>query len=645
MNLRDIWGENIISSSLGTGRKSRKKVSLTNAFSWLHGMAPEPREGGSPSGLWTGFDWPSVRGGFLFLVMLLVFLVLFGKLFHLQVVFGAKNRRLSDSNHYRRQIIRAPRGIIYDRYGEPLVENRPGFSLVWDPPVASKDSYFLNFENFVKDGNFIDELASIVDVSSDNLKSKLEQSTDGSPVVLATGLDREQIMEVEMEFPLPFLSTEVVPLRHYFFGEEFAHVLGFTSEASLEDLQLFSNLEMGARVGKSGLEREFDLLLRGHSGERVLEVDVWGETVTEKARKEAEAGQVLRTSLDKELQSRVYAELKKGIEDSGATGGAVVALDPGSGEILSLVSFPSYDPNQFVLGVDPDLYRKWETDARKPLFDRAISGAYPPGSIFKPIVATAALEEGVVGATEIVNCKGAISVGSFVYRDWDLSGHGPVDLVDAIAKSCDIYFYTVGGGYGGFRGLGPDLISGWAQNFGLGNQLGLDFPWEATGLVPNPKWKEDVKGEKWYLGNTYHFSIGQGDLLVTPLQITNALSAIVNGGTLYRPTFLRGSSSYRVLRENLAPPESLAKVREGMRAACQPGGTAYPFFDFPVEVGGKTGTAETGRGDETHAWFFVYGPAEDAEIVLTVFLENGGSGSHHAAPVARKILDWYFSNR
>ncbi|MEA2020752.1 MAG: penicillin-binding protein 2 [Patescibacteria group bacterium] len=645
MDLKDIWGENITSSSSKKERRGSRKVSLADAFSWLHGMLPEPKKVGSPSGLWTEFTWPSIRGVALFLGTLFLFLVLFGRLFHLQVVFGARNRKLSDNNHYRKQVIRAPRGIIYDRYGEPLVENKPGFSLVWDPPASSEHSYFSEAENLVEDSDFVERLAPMLELSPQELKSKLMQSKDGSPVVLATGLDRDDVLAVEMEFSIPFLSTEVVPLRNYLFGKEVAHVLGFTGEASLEDLQQFSGLDVGARVGKSGLEREFDLLIRGHPGERVLEVDVLGETVTEKAKKEAEPGQVLETSLDKDFQRVVFAELEKGVRDSDATGGAAVAMDPSNGEVLSLVSFPSYDPNHFVSGIDPSLYQEWKTDVRKPLFNRAVSGAYPPGSIFKPIVATAALGEGVITAKDVVNCKGAISVGSFVYRDWDLGGHGRVSLVDAIAKSCDIYFYTIGGGYGGFRGLGPDRIAIWARKFGLGSQLNLEFPWEATGLVPNPEWKEDVKGEQWYLGNTYHYSIGQGDLLVTPLQITNALAAIVNGGTLYRPTFLRGASNHYVLQENLASPEVLGNVQNGMQAVCQPGGTAYPFFDFPVEVGGKTGTAETGRSDSTHAWFFVYGPVDDVNIALTVFLENGGSGSHDAAPVARRILDWYFKNR
>lgn len=640
MNLRDIWGESIISSS-DKRKRLQRKITQSQPFSWLEGMKPEPEKLDSFSNLWTTFTYPSVRSVVLFLIVLLSFLVLSGRLFYLQVVSGARYRSLSDSNHYRRQVIRAPRGVIYDRYDQPLVENKPGFSLVWDSSAQVRGS---DLETVIDDSYFVETLAPMIGLSPQELRSKLEQGRERSSVVLAAGLTREQVTAVEMSFSLPPLHTEVVPLRNYLFGEEFAHVLGFTGEASVEDLQSSRGLGMGARLGKTGLEKEFDLLLRGHPGRRVLEVNVLGETVTEKAREEAVSGQVLRTSLDKDLQLKSFEELRKGVQSSNATGGSVVALDPRNGEILSLVSYPSYDSNRFVSGIDSDLYREWETDPQKPLFNRAISGTYAPGSTFKPLVATAALEEGIVNASSTVNCTGAISVGSVLFRDWTSAGHGVVDIVDAIAKSCNIYFYTIGGGYDSYQGLGPDAIADWAQKFGLGEPLEIGYPWEARGLVPSPEWKERIRGERWYLGNTYHYAIGQGDLLVTPLQITNALSAVVNGGTLYRPTFLRNGND-NILRGSLAFPETLEKVREGMRAVCEPGGTAYPFFDFPFEVGGKTGTGETGKSDSTHAWFFVYGPGEEPEIALTVFLENGGSGAQDAAPVAREIMDWYAEER
>jgi len=637
MNIKDTWLENLRCFS---GRKSQ-----TSADDLRDSVVREVLDTKQVSKEHDGkvwFDWPKIRGAIFIIILLLPFLFIFAQLFNLQVVRGEINRKLSSENRLRRQIIRPPRGIIYDRSARPIVANKPGFSVVWNPPDFEGTSGTPRF--WQEEDIDWQEVAGVLNLDYEQLKKKLQEAPLGRTVILQTGLSRDAATSLEIKFSSPYLNTEVYPLRDYLHGPAFAHVLGFTGEASVEDLSKGSVL-LGSRIGKSGLEREFDYLLRGRSGARLLEVNVLGQTLAERDRKEAISGQDINTTLDIDLQKKAFSVIAESIESSEkATGGAIVAEDPQTGEILALVSYPSYDPDKFVSGLKEREYQELISDPREPLFNRALSGAYPPGSVFKPLVAVAALEEDIISPKDSINCKGSISVGSFIFRDWKLSGHGNVSLVDALGKSCDVYFYTIGGGYGGQGGLGPESISKWAINFGLGQVLGVEQPWEGQGLVPDPDWKEKVKGESWYLGNTYHISIGQGDLLVTPLQITNALAAIANKGTLYRPTLLR-SESGDVIRSDLFSSEVAQWVRRGMEAACNSGGTAYPFFDFPQKVACKTGTAETGIGENTHAWFVVFAPSEQPEIILTVFLENGGEGSHDAAPVAREILDWYGSYR
>lgn len=639
MNLKDIWGESVFSLS---NQKSQREdsESLDKALSWLEGLGPRHYEGDKDSALGSNFRWEQWRALVVFFMFLFSFLFIFARLFQLNVVLGDHYRVLSEDNRYRNQILRPPRGIVYDRYGNPLVENKPSFRLIWDPTSVA----FEALEEPVQDIDW-DGVAAVLGWEGEEASiARFKAEEAERPVVLASNISREQVIDLEISYASAALKTEVMPIRSYPYGESIAHVLGYTGEASPEEIAENDQVAFGSRTGKAGLEKEFDLLFRGRPGKQVLEVDVKGANLKEKKRQEPVQGQVVQTSLDAKLQNVAYEVLRRGVESSQASGGAVVAQDPQSGEILSLVSYPSFDPNAFVNPREDSYFESLSKDERNPLYNRALSAAYPPGSIFKPIVASAALEEETITAQQVVNCKGAISVGSFVFRDWDLSGHGNVALVEGIAKSCDVYFYTIGGGYGNVEGLGPERIAEWARRFGLGSILGIQFPWEARGLVPDPEWKETVKGERWYLGNTYHFSIGQGDLLVTPLQINNALAAVVNGGTLYRPSFLLRSEP-EVIKEGLISEETLQLVREGMQQVCQSGGTAYPFFDFPVSVGGKTGTAETGRGDDTHAWFVVFAPVEEPEIILTVFLENGGSGSHDAAPVAREIMDWWEDHR
>ena len=627
MNLSHLWLENLITPF--SWRISRRKTDPEEASFWQEGLGP--RVISSPYARKDrNFCRSSWRSGAAFFLFIFAFLFLFSRSFVLQVVRGAENRRKSEENRLRFQVIRAPRGTIYDREGSVLAQNLPGFRVIWDPSLPRAHP---------EEEPDWEKLAQILNLPLGEISEKVNEAREAqSPVILKSSASRDETLAVETLFSdFVGIKTEVSPVRSYPQGALFSHVLGFVGEAGPQD-------PVSGLVGRGGLEEEFDLLLRGREGRRLLEVNVLGRGEKEVAKVEAETGLPLRTSLDLGLTKVSSEALSWGIKRSKSTGGVVIAQNPKTGKILTLLSLPSFDPNRLVSGITREEFGNLSSDPRKPLFNRALSGTYPPGSVFKLVTATAALEESIVTPQTLINCSGAIRVGAFTYLGWKAGGHGDISLVPAIGKSCDIYFYTVGGGYGGQRGVGAEKLADWARLFGLGEVLGVEQPWEAKGLIPDPTWKLREREEPWYLGNTYHMAIGQGDVLVTPLQVSIMVSAIANGGEVLRPTLLLDSEP-EVLREGFVSPETLAWVKEGMRAVCMPGGTAYPLFGFSVPTAGKTGTSETGVGERTHAWFTVFAPSEDPEIVLTVFLENGGEGSHDAAPVARKILDWYFGSK
>jgi penicillin-binding protein 2 len=623
------------------GRRRRSSSNTSEAISWQEGLLPSAKGGLSDLSRAGKSGSGSSFGGWRLLppalLLVSVILVLVWRLFSLQVIYGRQNFLLSEGNRLLSQVVRPERGVIYDRHHQVLARNQPGFSVFWE--LGDGDSTLVPSLPFA-------------DVAAKISAATAQQKTR---VLLQGGVDRDTVLRLEANRErFPHLLTEVSPVREYLDGALWAHVLGFVGEASLSDLETFADWGMrsGDSVGKTNLERSFQAYLSGSAGEQLLEVDAFGYRFEKLNETPAVPGYNLLTTLDGGLQKAAMNALAEGVEKSGAVGGAVVVQRVSDGEILALVSWPSFDANLFARGISLTDYQKLLDDPRRPLFNRAVSGAFPPGSTFKVVMATAALEEGVITPQTVIDDKGSISVGGRVFKGWAPEGLGPVSLKTAIAKSSDIYFYTVGGGYGGQRGLGVEKIAEWAKHFGLGQETGVALSAETEGLVPDPAWRQETYGEPWYIGHTYNISIGQGDLLVTPLQLNNLVVAIANGGTLFRPRLVKqilAAEGYvlqefesEILRSSLASPSALVQVREGMRAACQPGGTAYPLFDFKVPVAGKTGTSESGRKDKTHAWFTAFAPFDAPEIAVTVFLEEGGEGSHDAAPVVRKILEEYF---
>lgn len=573
-----------------------------------------------------------------FLVLFYLFLgiftfILIGKLVKLQIIEGKHNKLLSEGNRIAEITIPASRGVIFDRQGELLVRNVP------------------LFREKIAEGKY-----------------KL--------ITREEALINEVVNKKTVKF-------DIISGRAYPQSLEAAHIVGYIGEITKEELFQYNKdlvinskkkYQNGDFIGKSGLENEYEKVLRGISGKELVEVDAKRNIIRTLGRIEPQSGADIYTSIDLSLQKVAYAALIKAVDNKLATihgevKGAVIVANPETAEILAMVSIPSYDPNVFVTyaksGLDYQKILNILEDSEKPLFNRAIGGVYPPGSTFKIITAAAGLESGKITKELLIEDTGVIEIGSYKFPNWLYLKSGATDgllnIVTAIKRSNDIFFYRTG------EKLGLGRLDTYAKKFGLGNQLGIDLPGEASGLVPTDSWKRATIGDKWYLGDTYHLAIGQGYLLVTPLQVNSWTNVIASGGRLCRPHLIRNSkqilnsknSNEEAYCQELGIKEETIKlIRQGMEEACQPGGTGWPLFNFSVgdprgknpkkiNIACKTGTAEYGEilpngQAKTHAWFTSYAPAEKPEISVTVLVEDGGEGSDVAAPIAKAIYEEWF---
>ncbi len=572
-------------------------------------------------------DQPIKPRGFLFpIILAIVTLLILVKLFSLQLIHGGDYRVLADANRTRTQRIHAPRGVIFDRNGVPLVFNIPGFL------QTTKD----------KDGKII----KTTHLSKEEALTKLVKGDQ---------------------------SIEVDSLRQYPYKEAMGHVLGYIGQISEDELKEpgFESYVGNDWIGKNGIERQYEQLLKGVDGKLLIEVDATGKKIRPLGQTDPIPGQDITLTLDAKLQQAVYEatrDVKKG---------AVIVAKP-DGEILSMVSRPSFDPNLFTLDTtykpaSDSSYFSVEsmiTDGNnQPLLDRAIAGTYPPGSTFKIVTAASGLEKKVIDANYHVTDTGVLKIGDFSFANWYFTQYGrtepgELDVTRALARSNDIFFYKLA------EKIGVDRLSDTSKEFGVGSRLGIDLGGEQAGVVPNQEWKKEVIKEDWYLGDTYHYGIGQGFLLTTPLQVNAWTQVIANGGILYQPRLLKDASK-KEIRKNIVDSNTINLVREGMVEACSKGGVAWPIFDYAVKnpklkidgknitnvasgsadmrhvvVACKTGTAQHG-GEDTlpHAWITLFAPAYKPEIVVTVLSESAGEGSNIAAPVAKKVLDAYFGGK
>lgn len=548
----------------------------------------------------------------------LLFSIIIFRLFFLQVIYGKENLNRSEQNRIHFRTLHAPRGEIFDRNGEILSRSTAAFRLIKDKNVQliDKDTALeLETKNLVSEGVDVGELGRI----------------------------------------------EIDASRIYHPGDAFGHVIGYVSQISQQELNssYYKQYSIGDRVGRLGIEESYESNLKGKDGRELIETDSKGTQIKILGSIPPTQGDNISTTLDLNLQKKSYESLSKTAQKHNSKG-AVVIQDPKSGAILSLVSFPSFDNNIFT---DPNLDQKYQqlaSDLRLPFLNRATLGLYPPGSVFKIVSALAGLESGKINKDTQIEDVGEIFLGPFRFANWFFDSYGKkegmLDLKRAIARSNDIYFYRIG------QYVGEKYLADIAFKLGLGKKSGIDLPGEEKGLVPTPEWKKAAKGEVWVPGNTLHMAIGQGDVLTTPLQIANITSFVASDGLLYQPYLvskivnsdgkLVKENEPKILANNIASKENINYIKEGMRQACETGGTAWPFFDFTVKklsgesvripVGCKTGTAEFGIS-HPHAWFTIFAPFDNPEIVVTVIIEEAGEGSSVAAPVAKEILEWYFS--
>ncbi len=567
----------------------------------------------------------TMRLFFPILLLIVLPVILLIKLASLQLVNGSYYRNLSNSNRTRTNIIHAPRGIIFDRNGVPLVFNIPGFREVQG------------------------EKANLV-------------TRNKAMELIAKGNDH----------------LEIDSLRQYPLIEATAHVLGYVGQITKEDLghQEYTNYRSTDVIGKAGIEEQYEHTLRGVDGRELVEVDAIGKKVRTLGETDPVPGKDITLTIDSKVQQAAYDAIPP---DKKA---AVVASTP-KGEIVAMVSRPSFDPNLFTMDKTYTASSSGYTSVadvltdgeNQPLLNRVIGGVYPPGSTFKLITAAAGLENNIITPTYTVEDTGVLKVGTFSFANWYYLEHGKTDgqvnVIKAISRSNDIFFYKLA------EKVSVDTLSALGAKFGLGQKLGIDLIGEQKGLLPTKAWKLKAIGEQWYLGDTYHYGIGQGYLLTTPLQVNSWTEVLANGGQLYKPKVIMNTINNPV-RKDIVSAKTINTIRQGMIGACSPGGVAYPLYQFKVKnaklqvdgrnfltvvgtasaglknpeeyrqisVACKTGTAQVGDEDtQPHAWITLFAPAYNPQIVVTVLVESGGQGSEVAAPIAKKVLEAWFENK
>ena len=582
---------------------------------------------------------------YLLIVILSLILLLFFRIWYLQVIRGGYYAGLSENNRLRLVSIRQPRGLIYDREGRLLANNVPSFNL------------YLVLEDVQNREAVLQKLSQYIQLSPDEIQRRLSSrryAVPYLPVRLKEGLSMKEVALIEAHrLELPGVEIQAESQRNYLYGKLGAHLLGYVGELSpsqMEDPD-YAGLLPGSIAGQYGIEHSYEPFIRGTAGEKGIEVDAMGHEIKQLYVKEPVPGNDLFLTIDLDLQKVAEAAL-------GEETGAIVAMDPKTGEILAMASHPAFDTNQLSRGISAAEWEVVANDPAHPLTNRAIQGQYPPGSVFKIVVASAALETREITPSYKILCRGTFPFGSRVFKDWKEGGHGTMDLRSALVQSCDVYFYEVG------RRIGIDRLAEFSARFGLGQETGVDLLSEKSGLVPSTHWKQSFKGEPWFPGETLSVSIGQGYITTTPLQLAALIGTVANGGSRYQPILIKGIrerqsgrlfefSPVKIGEVNFNP-ETLALIRDALKGVVnEPHGTGGAAKSPWVEIAGKTGTAQVvgaravtdfknlPRKFQDHAWFISYAPVDDPKIAVAVIVEHGGHGGATAAPLARKVIEEY----
>lgn len=595
-------------------------------------------------------DWIKYRYIGAGLCIVFVFGVLFLRLVYLQMIRGEEYRRLSMNNCVRLKSIKSPRGLIYDRNHNLLVDNRPAFDLT----IVLEDAEPLK--------ETLERLAELIGDSYEDLDATIKKAGREAfykPLVLKRDITRDLLAVIEAhQFDLPGIHIDIEPTRNYIHKKTAAHLLGYLGEVNKDELASgkFPNLRAGDSIGRYGVEKSFEADLQGKRGGHQVEVDVNGRIIKILKTVEPIAGKDLVLTLDLALQQKAEDLL-------GENDGAVVALDPSNGDVLVMASSPSFDQNDFIGGISSKKWQVLRDDPGKPMNNKAIQAEYPPASTYKIITALAGLEEKVIDRNTTFFCPGFYRFGNRRYHCWNKYGHGTINVVDAIAQSCDVFFYQTG------EKLGVDALARYANGSGLGRLTGIRLAHERPGLIPTSTWKKQRFKEPWQAGETLSISIGQGFNLVTPLQMAVFIASVGNGGTLYRPRLVKSVQDAKghVIREIEpdimgglpASKKNLAIVRQGLIEVVHGNrGTARQIRLSGIQIAGKTGTAQVfsrkagekfdnkklKRTLQDHAWFVCYAPAQDPRIAIAVIIEHGEHGSSAAAPVAKELIQAYLGD-
>jgi penicillin-binding protein 2 len=575
-------------------------------------------------------------------VLALTAIILFMRLFDLQILRGEEMRTLSERNRVRAKKIIAPRGNIFDRNGKIMADTRPSYNL------------YLIQEDITDFNQTVDGLAKLLEIDREEIVERIREAREfppSFPVKIKDDMSMDQVAKVEANrIYMPGVTIQIEPKRNYPYGAMAAHMLGYVSEIGpkeLKDKQRYKDYAPGDTTGKFGLERAYEKYLRGVDGENRVEVDATGREVRVLDTKEPISGNSLYLNVDMDLQAAV----EQGFE--GKKGGCVVT-DPKTGGVLVLVSRPAFDPNQLSSGANREYWKQIATDKLHPLQDRVIQGRFPPGSTFKIVLALKGLEKGLVNERSSFGCSGGFPFGNRVFKCWKKGGHGSVAAHKAIVESCDVYFYNLG------LKMGVDGIHEAAAEIGLTKATEIDLPGEKVGLVPSTAWKRKTYRDKWYDGETVSVAIGQGAVWLTPIQLMQLAAFVANGGVTFKPHIVNRIVSPKgqviktfepVLNTNVKiSKQTITIVREAMKGVVhEPSGTAHGSMLPNVLMSGKTGTAQSvglgkgGSGD--HAWFIAFAPSDDAKLAMAVLVEHGGHGSSAAAPIAKLVTEAYMKDK
>ena len=582
--------------------------------------------------------------------IIFAFSVLLLRFIYLQIIKGEEFRILSEKNAVRLTGIKAPRGLILDRNKKLLVDNRPSFNL----KIMLEDAGDVN--------ETVAKVSQMMDIPFEDLMKKISDAGQGAfykPVVLQDDISRDHLAIIEAhKFDLPGVFIDIEPTRHYIYKRTASHLLGYLGEVNNDELLSgkYPNVKTGDSIGRYGVEKSFETYLQGKRGGRQIEVDANGRTIKGLKKVEPITGLDLKLTIDLDLQQTA----EKMLEDKH---GAVVALDPNTGDVLVMASAPSFDQNDFVGGINSKKWKALMSDRGKPMTNKAIQGEYPPASTYKIITSIAALEEKVIDIHTTTFCPGFFKYGNRVYRCWNKNGHGNVSVMEAITQSCDVFYYQAG------DKVGVDALAKYAMGCGFNKKTGILLEDERKGLIPTSSWKKKRFNEPWHRGETLSIAIGQGYDLVTPLQMAVFIAAVGNGGTLYRPRIvsaIEGSQGnlikeipIEVTGKLPAGKKTLEIVQKGLLDVVETDrGTAKRIRLKHVKIAGKTGTAQVfsvKSGDKLktehldfylrdHAWFICYAPAENPVIAVSVLIEHGAHGSTAAAPIAAALIGQYIND-